>query len=76
MTIVDTKECHAMFGKYIKEARERRKMSQQELADVLQVSQSYLSRIENGERDVDLAVAINICAALGYGLQDFMNKHL
>ena len=76
MTIIDTTECHILFGKYIKAAREHRKMSQQELADKLQVSQSYLSRIENGERDVDLAVAHAMCVALGYDLRDFINKNL
>lgn len=76
MTTIDTTECHILFGKYIKEARERKKLSQHEVAVRLGLSQSYVSRIEKGEREVDLAVAIKLCEVLGYDLRDFINKNL
>lgn len=76
MTTIDTTECHILFGKYIKDARERKKLSQQEVADKLGVSQSYLSRLEKGERDIDLALALKVCGVLGYDLRDFINKNL
>lgn len=76
MKTIDVRDCHESFGKYIKAARERKKMSQTEVAKILDVSQPYYSRIENGEREVDLAVAFKICDAIGVDMRDFINKYM
>ena len=76
MKTIDVRGCHAAFGKYIKAARERKKMSQTEVAKILDVSQPYYSRIENGEREVDLAVAFKICDAIGVDMRNFINKYM
>ena len=76
MKTIDIKDCHKAFGEYIKSARERNGMSQTEVADKLEVTQSYLSRIERGEREVDLALAFKLCAAIGLDMRDFINKYM
>lgn len=76
MKTIDIRDCHDAFGKYVKTARERKGMSQDDVARILDVSQSYYSRIENGLREVDLAVAFKICAAVGVDIRDFINRYL
>ena len=75
-TTIDVRDCHAAFGKYIKAARERKGMSQAEVARKLEVSQPYYSRIEAGKREVDLAFAFKICDVMGVDMRDFVNKYL
>lgn len=76
MKLLDSKECHIMFGKYIKEIRERKGINQREIAEKMGVSQVFISYIERGERDVDLAFAFRLCDAVGTDMRDFMNKCL
>lgn len=72
----EKRACHEAFGKYIKDIRERKGLSQTEVALSLGMSQPYYSRIESGKRDVDLAVAIKICEVIGVDIRDFANKYL
>ena len=76
MEMINVKDCHEAFGKYIKNARTRRGISQSAVAEKLGLSQPYYSRIESGQRDVDLAVAFKICATVGVDIRDFVNKYL
>ena len=75
-TNISTQDCHEAFGKYIKMARERKGISQTEVAKELEVTQSYYSLIENGKRDVDLAFAFKICDVIGVDIRDFANRYL
>lgn len=75
-TNIDVRDCHEAFGKYIKNARERKGLSQIEVAKMLEVSQPYYSRIESGKRDVDLAFAFKICEVIGVDIRDFANRYL
>ena len=76
MKTIDAKDCHVAFGKYIKMSRERKGLSQSEVANILGVSQPYYSRIESGLRDVDLAFAFKICDVIGVDIRDFANRYL
>ena len=76
MEMINVNDCHEAFGKYIKNARIQRGMSQGTVAERLGFSQPYYSRIESGKRDVDLAVAFKICATVGVDIRDFVNKYL
>lgn len=42
------------IGKMLKEARERRRLTQEELASKLKKNRSYISRIENGGTSINL----------------------
>ncbi|MBR2988169.1 MAG: helix-turn-helix transcriptional regulator [Clostridia bacterium] len=50
-----------MFGKIIKELRTERKMSQEELARKLNVTQSTVGKYEREERDLSTELTIKIC---------------
>lgn len=76
MKLLDSKECHIKFGKYIREIRESKDIYQSEVAEKLGVSQVFISYIERGERDIDLALAFQLCDAVGTDMRDFINKCL
>lgn len=59
-----TINCQMNIGNTIKEIRKRKGFSQQELAKKSEVSQTYLSQIENGERNPTLEVLQKISVAL------------
>lgn len=73
---IDTNECHVQFGKFIRDARELKGLYQAELAEKVGIVQSYLSRLERGERDIDLALALKLCDALNIDIQDFIKKFM
>lgn len=49
-------------------------LRQSDLADKLQVPQSFISKIESGERRLDLIELREICIALGSNLKEFINE--
>lgn len=56
------------FQQRIKITRERRGISQQEMADVLQTSQSYYAQYENGKRNIPFERMILISLKLNISL--------
>jgi len=47
-------------------------ITQQQLSDILKVPQSYVSKIETGERRIDLIELREICRALNSDLIEFV----
>lgn len=47
-------------------------MSQASLAFKLGRSQSYVSKVESGERRIDVVELIDLCNALGVGVQEIL----
>jgi len=47
-------------------------ITQQQLSDILKVPQSYISKIETGERRIDLIELREICRALNSDLIEFV----
>lgn len=72
---LNVEECHKNFGQFIKEARILKGYSQVEIAELTGITQSYYSRIETGDRDVDLALAIKICDALDFDINLFTKQY-
>lgn len=70
-----TDNCHKDFGNFIKTARETKGYYQHEAAELIGVSQPYYSRLEQGLRDIDLALALKICKALKIDLDEFVSKY-
>ena len=76
MRRVTKESCERDFGEFIRHERERRKLSQTEVAQMLGVDQSYYCRIEKGQRSVDLVTAIHICTELDVDISDFIKKYM
>jgi transcriptional regulator with XRE-family HTH domain len=60
----------------LRSARERCGLSQRELAVRLGKPQSFISKIETGERRVDLIEALAICEVLGIPLDSIVPSEL
>ncbi|OGK43427.1 hypothetical protein A2956_02465 [Candidatus Roizmanbacteria bacterium RIFCSPLOWO2_01_FULL_37_57] len=60
---------HKRFGLRIKELREERKLTQEDLAFAIRVDRSYMGFIERGERNPTLEVIGRIAKALGIKLR-------
>lgn len=57
----------AVGGK-IRDCRRAKKITQEQLAEICDVSASYIGHIERGSRNLSMNTAIQICNALGVGL--------
>lgn len=58
-------------GQGIRHFRKQRKMSQEELAHVAQVHESYMGKIERNEKVCSIEVLDRITGALGISLESF-----
>lgn len=62
------------FGRFVREARERRGMTQYEIAEQLGITRSYYTMIEAGNRDIYFSLAMNICKVLNLDINEFMKR--
>lgn len=76
MKKIDNNECLCDFGEFIRQKREQRGLTQAEVAEMVGIHQTYYSKIELAQREVDLVSAINIARALGLDLSDFVKAHI
>lgn len=76
MKKIENNECLCDFGKFIRSERERKELSQEEVAQMVGIHRTYYGKIENAGRVVDLVVAIKICQALNLDLSDFIKTQI
>lgn len=65
-----TKE-YRIFCKILKSFRKAHRLNQKELAEKLNITQSYLSKIERGDRGIDIIELMEYCEAVGVSLTEF-----
>ena len=70
---IHTRQYRQLIG-LVREEREKRQMTQGQLAYMLGVQQAVVSKIENCERRIDLLELRQICQALGVSLIEIINK--
>jgi len=58
-----------ILGLVVSQARKEAGLTQQQLAQRLQVSRKWVSALENGKEDVNLRLAHNVLSELGYSLR-------
>lgn len=58
----------------LRELRKDAGLRQQDLADLIDESQSFVSKIESGERRLDILELRQLCVALGMSLADFVKR--
>lgn len=64
-----------IFGLRVREKRIALNLSQEKLANMADIDRTYLPDIENGRRNVSLAVAEKIANALNVPLTKLLEKH-
>jgi len=65
------KKYYLVITELIYRLRTNSGLTQKELSQLLKVPQSYISKIETGERRIDLIELREICNALGSNLVEF-----
>ncbi|MGD6773361.1 helix-turn-helix domain-containing protein [Staphylococcus simulans] len=63
------------FGQNIKQIRMRMNMSQSELATKMEISRSYLSDIENGNKNPSINTVKKLADSLGLSVTDLFNDN-
>lgn len=63
---------YAIFLKCLKSARKEAGLSQVQLAERLGQTQSWLSKVERGERRVDVVELRGFCRAMGVSFAEFV----
>lgn len=64
------------LGERIYEARKKRKMTQSNLAEQVGISNTYLSHIENGSKNMSMDTFIDIANALGVTADELLTDNL
>lgn len=65
---------HKRLGLRLRDLRRGLGLSQQELADRLEVDQTFVSKVERGERRLDLMELRSVCQALDIDLVDLVSE--
>lgn len=63
------------FGRFIREGRKEKGITQVMLCRNIGIAQSYYSSIENGKANVDLGLAMTICGYLDLNMNDLVRKY-
>lgn len=72
MAQLNAKKTITDFGVFIKYAREKQELKQSDVAKMVGISQPYYCKIEAGNREVSMTLALNICDALGVDFNAFI----
>ncbi len=64
MNVIPDEKSKRKFGKSIREIREQKGLSQEEVAQMSKISVTYYAGIERGEENPTISVVESICKAL------------
>jgi len=64
----------SLLRKLIKEARLQAGLTQIEVATKLNVPQSYIAKVEQGERKISFIEVLDLCKALGINANDLISR--
>jgi transcriptional regulator with XRE-family HTH domain len=65
-------DLRAVFGENLKKHRTFKGLSQAKLAEILDISPNFISEIETGKRWVSSDTMVNLAAALGVEVYEFL----
>ncbi|WP_210123483.1 helix-turn-helix transcriptional regulator [Staphylococcus sp. GDX8P106P-2] len=64
------------FGENLKRIRKDMKMTQQEMANLMKISRTYLSDVENGHKYFSLVGLIGIAKNMNISVNDLVNDDI
>ena len=67
--------CYKIFVECLRDFRAQSRMTQQELASLLNCPQSYISKYEQGQKRLDIVEIRRICNVLGVSLTEFASEY-
>ena len=76
MNSASASDYNIAFGKFMREKRKEKGISQKELASILGKSQAHICNLEKGKRNPDLAQMIIFFREIGTNPMDFFSQYL
>lgn len=74
MRVSNSPKARISFGKNIRREREKRSLSQEELAEVAGLHRTYIGSIERGERNVSIDNIERLANALGVRISKLLEE--
>lgn len=71
---MDTNKSLSLFGTFVVRGREAKGYTQRDAAPKIGISQSYLAKIELGQREIPFTLALKICSTLGLDFNEFIKS--
>ena len=71
---MNDKELEKYFGKMIRSKRNEMKITQDQLAELVGISSTYLRGVEHGQHSITWKIWLNICVELQLDINDFIQK--
>ena len=65
---------HARLGHFLRQVRVEHNVSQRELAKRLNLPQSFISKVERGERQLQVLEFIEVCKQIGAGPAETLER--
>lgn len=69
------KELQELFGENVKKFRQKKKISQEQLASLAGLNRTYIQSIEKGKRNVSIVVAEKIAISLGVNFNKLVDRN-
>lgn len=66
-------ELKFLIGNRIKELRLKSGLSQEKLANISEIDRTYITKVENGKKNVTIQCLSKICNGLNITLKDFFD---
>ena len=74
--MVTSTDPRAVFGKSLRDLRQRRGFSQEELAERAHLHRNYVGGVERGERNISLINIVELAHALSVKPEDLLKRIL
>lgn len=73
---MNDKELEKLFGRMIRQKRNEMKLTQEQLAEVVGISATYLRGVEHGNHSITWKIWLTLCKTLQLDINEIMNKVL
>lgn len=74
MKRMDSKELNATLGNFLRQKREQKGISQQQIADKLGVTKTAVSYWESGKRSMYASTLFDYCDAIDYDVDELIKR--
>lgn len=72
----DERAIKVEFGRTIKNKRKQKRLTQEELSEIVGITEVYLRDLERGSYTATWIICLKICAALNIDLKDIQGKYI
>ncbi len=72
----DERAIKVEFGRTIKNKRKQKRLTQEELSEIVGITEVYLRDLERGSYTATWIICLKICAALNIDLKDIQEKYI